>query len=757
MTTVKAVRGAARALLTLALLAGIGVAGYLVRHHESQLYGDASVVLANCPQTDTVNCEVVNTSAWSELFHVPIAAYAIPAYATVLLLLWAGLKNGRFLAYAFGIGLLATAYSVFLLWVSTTRIGFVCLWCARLYAINLSIPVLAALAAWRSPARLLKAALGDLRRPSRSLGVAATAFFVLLAATVGVQQTYRRVLEREAAAARARIEEQGGPLVPASPESPAVEPGSAPAGPDARGGGESSALALPPRTLAAIAPLALVAAPAVAPARRPVALPPAGVYRLAGPLRRLEMGKGGLTSVPFDLQARLGKGKPVGLIFWSPGFRISERVVVDLAREVAKVAPQIELYAVSGRRDDQKDEEIAEEYAMLDVPKDLPLLIDDHFVVSEALATTDVPDLALFSAKGALVVSKIKGLDQWLVGTHGNVKSLDVLRRVAAGEEVPLIRQMHGVDYSREIVGHAALPFTLPKLGGKGMYTFSGKPASGRPTLVMFWSPTCPHCRVEIPQLVAWVKAHPGAVDVVGVVWMHHTKPGEPSFRTMTEGYVRDQGIPWTIVEDADGAVNGLYENMSTPTTFFVAPSGRVTGVWYYAHPNNFDQAIAGELKKLRAAPVSAPPLPERPAPKMTLSMVGPDGKRVALASLLDRPAIVHFWATWCKPCVEELPALLKAKPAIEKETGARLVLVSVEDAASGARIAQFAKTLKIPFTSYRAPSGGAFDVVDPSYRVPRTYLVGKSGELLAILFGSQDWGDPEIRERVRSRIVNAP
>src|SRR5215831_8254487 len=81
---------AARVALSLGLLLGIGIAVYLVRHHESQVYGDASIVLANCPQNETVNCEIVNTSRWSELFHVPIAAYALPTYATLLVLVWGG-------------------------------------------------------------------------------------------------------------------------------------------------------------------------------------------------------------------------------------------------------------------------------------------------------------------------------------------------------------------------------------------------------------------------------------------------------------------------------------------------------------------------------------------------------------------------------------------------------------------------------------------------------------------------------------------
>ena len=65
---------------------------------STRLFGDASARLANCPQTETINCELVNTSAWSELFGVPIAAYAVPAYLLVLILLWGGRRRPSMLA-----------------------------------------------------------------------------------------------------------------------------------------------------------------------------------------------------------------------------------------------------------------------------------------------------------------------------------------------------------------------------------------------------------------------------------------------------------------------------------------------------------------------------------------------------------------------------------------------------------------------------------------------------------------------------------
>jgi thiol-disulfide isomerase/thioredoxin len=140
----------------------------------------------------------------------------------------------------------------------------------------------------------------------------------------------------------------------------------------------------------------------------------------------------------------------------------------------------------------------------------------------------------------------------------------------------------------------------------------------------------------------------------------------------------------------------------------------------------------------------------------MDFTVVGSDGKRVSLASLADKPAVVHFWATWCKPCVEELPSLMKFRDAIEKDGRARVVLVSVESEADGKRIQEFQKSLGVDLRSYRAPKGGLAASLDMGYRLPRTFIVGPGGAVLALRQGSQKWDEPAVAEGVRARLAAA-
>jgi thiol-disulfide isomerase/thioredoxin len=187
-----------------------------------------------------------------------------------------------------------------------------------------------------------------------------------------------------------------------------------------------------------------------------------------------------------------------------------------------------------------------------------------------------------------------------------------------------------------------------------------------------------------------------------------------------------------------------------------VSPSGAVVDLWYYAHDEAFDAAMERSLAKARAAKGACIAPEVLPAPRLAMSVVGDDGQRVPLASLLDRPALVHVWATWCKPCVEELPSLMRFASAVEKDGAARVVLISVESESDVKRIQQFQKTLGIDLRSYRAPKGGVADRVDLGYRLPRTFVVGPGGVVYDVRQGSQNWADPSVTEGIRALLSAA-
>lgn len=103
----------------------------------------------------------------------------------------------------------------------------------------------------------------------------------------------------------------------------------------------------------------------------------------------------------------------------------------------------------------------------------------------------------------------------------------------------------------------------------------------------------------------------------------------------------------------------------------------------------------------------------------------------------LDRPTIVHFWATWCAPCLTELPALLAATDAGALPT----LAVSVDS--SWATVSQVFPTkhpaLRLALNKDAATSGLNLQTL------PVTLLVGPEGRILLRADGARDWTDPDF------------
>lgn len=171
-------------LLLVLLAVGLYAGGLMTWHHDVQLYGGQQVQLVGCEESATVSCDAVNTSAWSELFGVPIATLSIPFYLTLMalsVLAMRGREDARALLLAGGA--FATLYSVFLAYISVHELGFVCLWCMRMYSVHIAALVLPLVAG------------GLPSKPDLGFtGRIGALFAVLLVLAVGGERVYRTQL-----------------------------------------------------------------------------------------------------------------------------------------------------------------------------------------------------------------------------------------------------------------------------------------------------------------------------------------------------------------------------------------------------------------------------------------------------------------------------------------------------------------------------------------------------------------------------------
>jgi peroxiredoxin len=143
-----------------------------------------------------------------------------------------------------------------------------------------------------------------------------------------------------------------------------------------------------------------------------------------------------------------------------------------------------------------------------------------------------------------------------------------------------------------------------------------------------------------------------------------------------------------------------------------------------------------------------APPDPLRPgveAPPFALVADG-DGKRVTLEDFRGRVVLLNFWATWCKACEDEMPAMEHLHRSL-KDHGFSLVAVSVDEDRED--VLAFRKTLDLTFAILLDPDRSVANAYQ-TYRFPESFLIDAEGRILARYIGPRDWDAPAYVDRIR-------
>jgi thiol-disulfide isomerase/thioredoxin len=133
------------------------------------------------------------------------------------------------------------------------------------------------------------------------------------------------------------------------------------------------------------------------------------------------------------------------------------------------------------------------------------------------------------------------------------------------------------------------------------------------------------------------------------------------------------------------------------------------------------------------------------PAPKQTFYTH--DGKKITMQDLKGTPLIVNFWATWCPPCVKEMPSLIALEKILQPINGTRLITVS-EDFGGISNVQRFIKQRKIdlpnPYVDRKNELMNAFGI---EASLPTTVLVNKNGIIIARINGMLDGNSKKIQD----------
>lgn len=96
-----------------------------------------------------------------------------------------------------------------------------------------------------------------------------------------------------------------------------------------------------------------------------------------------------------------------------------------------------------------------------------------------------------------------------------------------------------------------------------------------------------------------------------------------------------------------------------------------------------------------------------------------------------DKPIVISFWATWCKPCVKELTAISEVYDDWKSETGVKVIIISIDDTKSMARVKPFVNVKEWDFEVYLDPNGDFKRAMNVG-NVPQTFLLNGNMEIVS-------------------------
>ena len=115
--------------------------------------------------------------------------------------------------------------------------------------------------------------------------------------------------------------------------------------------------------------------------------------------------------------------------------------------------------------------------------------------------------------------------------------------------------------------------------------------------------------------------------------------------------------------------------------------------------------------------------------------------RKVALSDLRGQVVVLNFWATWCPPCVEEMPSLENMQQRL-KQKGVTVLAVSLD--ADESAYSRFLSDYKIDLLTVRdlqQKSGALYG----TFKYPETYVIDRQGIVRRKFVGPVDWNQPEI------------
>jgi peroxiredoxin len=125
-----------------------------------------------------------------------------------------------------------------------------------------------------------------------------------------------------------------------------------------------------------------------------------------------------------------------------------------------------------------------------------------------------------------------------------------------------------------------------------------------------------------------------------------------------------------------------------------------------------------------------------------------PDSRALSLAEFKGKVVFLNFWATWCKPCEEEMPSMERLHRRF-KDRGL-VVLAIAEDSGGVSVVAPYLKKHKLSFPVGLDPKSSVASLYGV-WGVPSTFIIDRQGNRALFANGPRDWDGPHAQALFQS------
>ena len=125
--------------------------------------------------------------------------------------------------------------------------------------------------------------------------------------------------------------------------------------------------------------------------------------------------------------------------------------------------------------------------------------------------------------------------------------------------------------------------------------------------------------------------------------------------------------------------------------------------------------------------------------------VVSDSGKTLTRSDFGGKLLVLHFWATWCGGCVEEIPSL----EVFQREYGPQgVVVLGVSVDANEKLYKRFMDQFKVSYATSRDPS---WDIAASygTFQLPESYIIDSSGKVVQKVIAAQNWQNPDFIQSI--------